>query len=417
MDELATALIMFAQPHPVAEGGLVAIHDSGGERQLLIDRADDFEVPLVDLAASTTSRLEELLDPGLPAVNPLDAWGAGGVDADRIMADSFAALMDDPGAALGAVVHDRAPGGVIYTEYLEYMRAGQAASGKPVFLISNRQGTGTDPAVITATRDGFPVLDGLGTFLRGVKCLFGYRDFVARAATKLPEFSPKNASKWRARLDATRVLDEFESSAFLTDCGMPVNPVQLVDTEAAVLAAATAFGFPVVLKTAAAGIMHKTEHDGIRLNLDDDEALLAAYRDISVRLGPEVLVSHMIAGAGVEMMIGMTRDEQFGPLVVFGFGGVNAEVFNDCAYALAPIDAQNVSRLLSTLKMRPLLDGHRGAERVAIDDFCEIVAQFSQVAANLGDVISEMDMNPIIVSSKACVAVDALVVGNGNQGG
>ncbi len=417
MDELATTLIMFAQPHPVADGGLVAIHDSGGERQLLIDRASDFDVPLADISAATASRLEELLDPGLPAVNPLDAWGAGGPEADRIMEDSFAALMTDPNAALGAVVHDRAPSGEIYAEYLEYMRAGQAASGKPVFLVANRQGTGIDPAVITATRDGFPVLDGLGAFLRGVKCLFGYRDFCARAVAESPEFSRGNATKWRARLHETHVLDEFESSALLTDFGMPVNPVRLADTEAAVQVAATAVGFPVVLKTAATGITHKTDRDGVRLNLGDDEALVAAYRDISARLGPRVLVSHMIDVAGIEMMIGMTRDEQFGPLVIFGFGGVNAEVFKDCAYALPPIDTLTVRRLLDALKMRPLLDGHRGGEPVAINRFCETVARFSRIAANLGDVITEIDLNPVIVSSEGCVAVDALVVGNGNERG
>ena len=301
MDELATTLIMFAQPHPVADGGLVAIHDSGGERQLLIDRADDYDVPLADISAATVSRLEELLDPGLPAVNPLDAWGAGGPDADCIMENSFAALMADPNAALGAVVHDRAPNGAIYAEYLDYMRAGQTASGKPVFLVANRQGTGTDPSVIAATRDGFPVLDGLGAFLQGVKCLFGYRDFVARAVAGSAEFSGGDATKWRARLHETHVLDELESSTFLTDFGMPVNPVRPAETEAAVQAAANAVGFPVVLKTAASGITHKTDHDGVRLNLDDDEALVAAYRDMSARLGARVLVSHMIDGAGIEM--------------------------------------------------------------------------------------------------------------------
>ncbi len=247
MDELATTLIMFAQPHPVADGGLVAIHDSGGERQLLIDRADDFDVPLADISAATESRLEELLDPGLPAVNPLDAWGAGGPDADRIMEDSFAALMADPNASLGAVVHDRAPSGAIHEEYLDYMRAGHAASGKPAFLVANRQGTGSDPSVIAATREGFPVLDGIGAFLQGVSCLFGYRDFRADTAVETPALPRANEAKWRSRLQGVRVLDELESGAFLTDFGMPVNLVRLADTESAVRIAAEAVGFPVAL--------------------------------------------------------------------------------------------------------------------------------------------------------------------------
>ena len=148
MNELATALIMFAQPHETADGGLVGLHDSGGERQLLIDLADEMGVPLADITADTRRKLEALLDPGLPPVNPLDAWGAGGPGADKIMEDCMAALMSDPGAAIGAVVHDRAPLGRLCPEYFEYMRRGHAASGKPVFLVSNHQGSGSDPAAI-----------------------------------------------------------------------------------------------------------------------------------------------------------------------------------------------------------------------------------------------------------------------------
>ncbi|HSG66754.1 MAG TPA: CoA-binding protein, partial [Gammaproteobacteria bacterium] len=114
LDQLATALFMFAQPHPVARGGLVTIHDSGGERQLLIDQAAAAQVPLAQLSAASTARLEELLDPGLPAVNPLDAWSTGGADYHVGMRQCFATLMADDDAAFGAVVHDRAPGGGIF---------------------------------------------------------------------------------------------------------------------------------------------------------------------------------------------------------------------------------------------------------------------------------------------------------------
>jgi hypothetical protein len=196
-----------------------------------------------------------------------------------------------------------------------------------------------------------------------------------------------------------------------------MNPIRSADNEADVLAAARAVGFPVALKTAVSGITHKTDCGGVSLNLDDDEAVLAAYRDMSALLGHKVSVSPMVAGSGVEMMIGMTRDEQFGPLVVFGFGGVHAEVLNDCACALPPIDAQNVLRLLDALKMRPLLDGYRGAESVALKEFCELVTQFSQAVVALDDAIAEIDMNPVIVNSTGCVVVDALVVGNVKQDG
>ena len=141
---LATTLIMFAQPHAVAAGGLVSIHDSGGERQLLIDLAHDAGVPLTQLTPASTRKLESQLDPGLPAVNPLDAWSTGGPDYHVGMQRCFATLLGDPGAALGAVVHDRVAGGGIHDSYLDYLRAAHGATGKPVFLVANAQGTGTD---------------------------------------------------------------------------------------------------------------------------------------------------------------------------------------------------------------------------------------------------------------------------------
>jgi acyl-CoA synthetase (NDP forming) len=360
-----------------------------------------------------------LLDPGLLPVNPLDAWGAGGANADQIMADSFTALLQDENAAIGAVVHDRAPRGEIYVEYLDYLRAAHQATGKPAFLVANRQGTGADPVVPSATREGFPVIDGLSGFLRGAKCLFDYRDFQNRLKNA-PEQSAKRqvaeGSHWRERLSASHVLDEFESGTLLQDFGMPVNPAHIAVDEDAVQQAAQAVGFPVVLKTAAEGVAHKTEHDGVRLNLADAAALSIAYQDISARLGPRVLVSHMIDTQGIEMMLGMTRDEQFGPLIVLGAGGVNAEIIRDCAYALPPLSVEQAHTLLNSLQTRLLLDGHRGAPRLAIQNLSEMVSNFSQLAVDLSDVVSEIDMNPVVVSSTGCVVVDALVVSNQNDG-
>ena len=108
MAQLAAALMLFAQPYAVQGGGLATMHDSGGERQLMVDLADAAGVELTELGAATVAELESVLDPELPAVNPLDAWSRGGPDSADQMADSLAAMMKDPGTAIGAVVQDRA---------------------------------------------------------------------------------------------------------------------------------------------------------------------------------------------------------------------------------------------------------------------------------------------------------------------
>lgn len=415
MDEFATALIMFAQPHAVATGGLVAIHDSGGERQLFIDMADRIGVPLANISETTVDHLQGLLDPGLPPVNPLDAWSAGGPRADQVMEDCFAALLSDPEAALGAVVHDRAPDGLIYKDYIQYLHKGHEAAGKPAFLVSNRQGTGADTAVVSVTRQGFPVLDGLASFLKGVRCLFGYRDFRARVAFDLPALPVGLTDKWRSRLASGDTLDEAESTALLSDYGLPMNAIHVVEDEVAARTAAQKCGYPVVLKTAQPGIAHKTDSDGVNLSIESEQSLTMAYREMSARLGPRALVAPMITEKGVEMLLGLIRDEQFGPLVMLGFGGVTVETVKDVAYALPPFDAQTARRLVDTLRLRALLDAQRHRDEVSLDSFCAGAARLSVMATSLGDVIEEIDLNPLIVYADGCIAVDALVVGRPNQ--
>lgn len=411
MDQLATALIMFAQPYPVASGGVVSIHDSGGERQLAIDLAHDSQVPLTHLTPETTAKLETLLDPGLPPVNPLDAWSTGGADYHVSMQRCFSTLMCDPGAALGAVIHDRAPGGGIFTDYLQYLREGNRASGKPAFLVANRQGTGSDPQVVAATREGFPVLDGVAPFLRGAKCLFEYRDHLARQRGPFVQAPLAALAQWRTRLAEGARLDENDAMGLLRDFQLPANVGRIVESEADARAAGRELGYPVVLKTAMRGIDHKSDQDGVRLGIADEGALGAAYADLAKRIGPRVLVAPMVRAQGVEMLLGMIHDEQFGPVVMIGFGGVHVEALADVIYALPPFDVSEARRLVDRLRLAPLLHSRRHKRPLALDEFCATAARCSSLVAALGDSLSEMDLNPVIVHADGCAIVDALVVG------
>ncbi len=411
MDELATALIMFAQPHAVGAGGLIGLHDSGGERQLLIDRADAVGVRLATLGPDTVVRLEALLDPGLPAVNPLDAWSAGGANYAEVMAECFAAMLRDPDAALGAVVHDRGPDSSIVPTYVEYLRRGHAASGKPVFLVANRQGTGADALVVETTREGFPVLDGLGSFLAGTRCLLGFREARGRPAMATPEAPAAAVERWRARLTRGQVLDEAESTLLLGDFGIPVNTCRIAESEAAALAAAAELGYPVVLKSAGPGLHHKSRADGVRLGLADAHTLAAAYADLAARLGPRVLVAPMVREAGLELLLGMVTDPQFGPVVLMGFGGASVEALRDVVHLLPPFDAATARRRLAGLRLRGLLAGPGRGAGPDLAAYCQAAAAFSAMVAALADVIDEIDVNPIIVHPGGCLAVDALVAG------
>ncbi len=396
MDELATTLILFAELPRVGEGGLVSLHDSGGERQLMIDLADEAGVPLTALSDETVAKLENVLDPELPAVNALDAWSRGGPDARNQMADSLATMMQDPGAAMGAVVHDRAPFGKVYSSYLRYMQHGRAESGKPVALVAARQGTGHDEAVVTSTAEGFPVLDNVPMFLRGVRALFSYRDFLNRQDGKPPSVDANVTALAPGEAGALQLMSE---------CGLPVVPTTAISCQSDIVASR----YPVVLKTAAPGILHKSDVCGVVLNIESEEELRNAYTNMAKRLGPEAIIAPMV-GDGVEMMLGMRVDPQFGPVVLIGFGGIHAETLRDVTFALPPFSAAHARRCVDRLQLRPMLDGQRGKPPADIDAFCETAARFSAMIDAFRHKLTEVDVNPIIVHESGCTIVDALLV-------
>ena len=148
----------------------------------------------------------------------------------------------------------------------------------------------------------------------------------------------------------------------------------------------------------------------MHLGIGDEAALITSYRDLATRIDPRVLVAPMITAEGVEMLLGMIHDDQFGPVVLLGFGGLHVEALADVVHALPPFDAAEARKLFERLALAPLLKSRRHRRALAVDEFCRIAAQFSALAAGLGDLLDEMDLNPVIVHADGCVIVDALVV-------
>ena len=147
--------------------------------------------------------------------------------------------------------------------------------------------------------------------------------------------------------------------------------------------------------------------------LNNEAELAREYEALSERLGPDVLLAAM-APRGVEMILGVRRDPQFGPVIIIGMGGVLAEVVKDVTFALPPFDDSHARRCVDRLRLRPALDGLRCSARRDIDAFCSFAARFSAMVHALRNEIREVDINPVIVGEHGCVAVDALVVSCGS---
>ena len=410
MDELATALILFSEFGLIGDGGLVTLHDSGGERQLLVDLADETKVPLTILDVNTVTELEKVIDPELPATNPLDVWSRGGPNASQQFSKSATLMLGDPDTSIAALILNRAPKGLIYSDYIEYMKLAKAEHDKPIILVSSRQGTGSDCSVIETTHAGYPVLDGVTNTLIGIKKLFLYRDFFKRDTSHPSPIDSQLVKHWQLTLRDKGAMNESESLKLIADFGIPVVTHQSASSEKNVLMAAVEIGYPIALKTAVPGLHHKSDKDGVVLDIKSDQELIFAYRRMSLDLGHDVLIAKMLL-PGQEMILGVRCDPQFGPIVILGMGGIYSELMKDIVFAVPPFSKSYALELLNRLKFKRTLMGYRGTEPYDVNSFCSTAEKFSSMVHLLRDVISELDINPLIINESGCIAVDALAVG------
>jgi len=214
-----------------------------------------------------------------------------------------------------------------------------------------------------------------------------------------------------------KTLSENESKQLLSEYGISVTQEKVVSTEDEAAAAASEIGYPVVLKGSGAELTHKTELNLIELDVRDEKDLREAYnrlisnKEASVE---EVLVQQMVKGDR-ELVVGLTRDPQFGPCVMFGLGGIFTEILKDTAFRVAPLSRWDATDMMEDIRGKKILEAFRG--KPAVDR--EILADILIAVGNMGmehDQISEVDINPLKLIDGKPIAVDALVVlGDGSE--
>jgi len=206
-------------------------------------------------------------------------------------------------------------------------------------------------------------------------------------------------------------LSEFESKLLLASYGLPVTREKLIKTPDELDEAAAEFGYPLVLKGCSAEISHKTEKGLIRLDIRNAAEAIAAFEEIMAGMngsGGAVLVQQMIRGQR-ELVLGLTRDPQFGPCVMFGLGGIFTEVLNDTAFRVAPLEKRDALEMMQEIKACKILDAVRGMEAVDRDLLAEMLVALGRIGME-NEKIKEIDINPVIITGGRPVAVDALVV-------
>ena len=411
VDQLMNLSMLLAQGRPLNSGELATVTDSGGLRELLIDRAKGQALPLAELTGATTSSLRRVLPPGLPPSNPLDC--AGAIDA------GFAAAFENSLKVLGGAPEVGMLGfeldardDLVYEPGLAEIAAKlPALTDKPCFIYQSFARSHTRAFGDRLADAGVPLLNGLDEMLSAAAALRRLRSF--KAARQQPDPIPPTPAReridaWRQRLTSGAPVGEAVALDLLQDFGIAAVEARSCESRAEVARCAETMTYPLVLKTATEGVAHKSDLGGVVTGISAPDALESAYRSMVDRLGPQVLLQAMVKG-GRELAFGYIRDPQFGPLVMLSAGGTLVELLDDRCFALAPFGPAEAARMIGQLKFYPLLQGHRGQAAGDLEALAQALARFSVLAATLSAEISEMDVNPVILQADAVTAVDAFV--------
>lgn len=392
MDEMVDTIELFSSTRRPHQGGLGAVHDSGGERTLLIDTAERLGIPVPEIGEPTSKRLAGLLDPGLEPQNPVDAWGTGHA-AEDVFTGCLEALADDPAVGVVAFSVDLTAEEDLDNAYGTAVLEAASKIEKPIVVLANVASTVDADQAAVIRKGGVPVLQGTETGLRAIGHLMARAD-----RADWPDRQSRRTSPAGAQGD--------DPLALLAGYGIPFAATRTVADVDSAMAAADEIGYPVVVKTATGD--HKTEVDGIRLNLGDATTVELAYHDITSRLGAEVTVSKQVPG-GVELSLGMVTDPLFGPIVVIAAGGTLIELLGDRVALLPPVDSPTASRALGRLSISSLLSGSRGSPAADTDALADVIVRFSELVLDHAEQLAAVDLNPVIAGPNGSVAVDVLM--------
>ncbi|MGW3305130.1 acetate--CoA ligase family protein [Streptomyces sp. NPDC001073] len=418
LDELqdTSALLARAKP-PVAEG-VVVYSISGGTGAHFADLASEAGLRLPQLSAAKQAELHEWIPPYLSVANPVDNGGHPVGDwRGRKIID---AILDDPEVGV-LVCPVTGPFPPLSDKLVEDLVAAAEETDKLVCVVWGSP-VGTEPAyrerLLGSSR--VATFRTVGNCITALRAYFSHHRFVHAYRSPFDEapraLSP-SSRKAQALMRPGQQLSEHAAKQLLRAYGIRVPREQLVTSAAAAVRAAGLVGYPVVMKASGGQIAHKTELGLVKVELTSASQVRDAYRELTDIARYEdvtldgVLVCQMVE-RGVEMVVGVTQDELFGPTVTVGLGGVLVEVLRDVAVRVPPFGEEAARDMLGELRGRPLLDGVRGRPPADLDALVEVILRVQRMALELGDVLSELDINPLMVlpRGQGAVALDALAV-------
>jgi acetyltransferase len=399
---------------------LAAISVSGGAAGLMSDLAADCGVKFSPLTEDTRDKLREVVPEFGNVGNPLDVTGQGVFQPD-LLERSLDLLASDPG--VDTILYARSfPSRIdAVTPAHQAVTRAQAAHPEIPILAMSLAGGHFFPSAVLDTPpqqpvdrlDGVPFLQGAEYGLRAVGALNRYAEFLRdRSHARRPHDSMKSGTAEVARGILARArggrLSAQECSAVLAAYDIATPAEMLVTSPEEAVSAAEQIGYPVAAKIEAPSLAHKARAGGVALNLRTSADVADAFDRVRVAAtdADGVLIQQMIVDGRAEVIVGMSHDPQFGPVIACGLGGVLVEVLRDVQLLLPPMTESHARAALARLRGAPLLEG------LDVDALINLLLEFSHLCLDLGDHLQEVDLNPLLVrpAGGGVVAVDSLFV-------
>jgi acetyl coenzyme A synthetase (ADP forming)-like protein len=400
---------------PLPQGpNLCIVTNAGGPGIIAADAVERSAVKMAALSPETVQRLRAALPPTAALYNPVDVIGDAKEDRYKAALDAVA---ED--ANVHGILALATPQGMTeYDKFAEVVGQAAAQSGKPFFTAF--MGEASLPRAREILRGvGIPQYPYPEPAVRTFEAMVRYRDWQRYTPVAPREFPVDKGRVALEILEARRAgrttLGEREAREVIAAYGFRLPQNLLARTVDEAVGLAERIGYPVALKIVSPDILHKTDVGGVRLNCVDAEAVAQGFNaiDVSVRrLFPAaaihgIAVQEMVVG-GKEVILGMTRDPQFGPLLMFGLGGIYVEVLQDVAFRVAPIGPDEADAMIREIRSFPLLRGVRGEKASDLGAIGEALQRLSQLCVDFPEIL-ELDINPLLVKpeGQGAVAIDA----------
>jgi acetyl coenzyme A synthetase (ADP forming)-like protein len=403
---------------PLPAGPRVGIvTNTGGPGILAADACEAAGLTVVPFGADTKRALGAHLSEMASISNPIDlVASAGPASYEHAIVTTLTSADIDSLLVVYTPVDQAQISAVCAAIGAAVFRArGLGVTGKPV--LASMLGVPSEPLVAGTGTERIPAYAFPESAAKALGRAAAYAKWGAQPPSVFRTFEDVQVEEGRrvARLVGTARgeawLTAEERARLLRAFGLHVWAGSTALTEEEAVNAASILGYPVVLKVQSPRILHKTETGGVRLHLQDADAVRLAFRDLMTRFrdaldGGGIEVQPMFTG--VETIVGLTQDRVFGPLVAFGLGGIETEVLRDVAFRIAPLSVQDADDLLRDVRVFTLLEGHRGRPRADVDALRELLLRVSLMAEHVPELL-ELDLNPVIVlpAGQGCRIVDA----------